>query len=424
MLNLSYIDSNPFPVPAGKKAAMERYSTGVPEDTFPVKSLWGRFYNYFFNAEYILKSKRLAWIDYAKGLTIFLVVYHHCYLTLINSGVVMKPWMINANLFVYSFRMPMFFMLSGLFISRSLQKRGARKYIENRSRILLYPYILWGLFQVTLGIIFREYGHGASGINPYLVLLYQPNATSQLWYLITLFNSALLFVVLKAKFHLSNRIQFLLGILLYMASPFLFFNSMIQDTTRFYVYLAFGNIISDFILSEGNFKLFCSKKILIPLGILTFFSQYYLFKHLFLYRLEMNINVRALSISDIVLHFWGMLKFTVIVMIGCVFALNICSIFQRFARIKLARVLGYHSLYIYLMHVVIAVGLRILFVNILQYRNAYVLLPILILSGIIGSTMIYNLSKRLNLGFLFEYDPRLTKKVLGIFRIKKNTNTI
>lgn len=383
-----------------------------------VKSRWALFYNYFFNAEHVLKSKRLAWIDYAKGLTIILVVYHHCYLTLINSGVKVSAWMINANLFVYSFRMPMFFMLSGLFIAKSLEKRGAKKYIENRARILLYPYILWAVFQATCGILFNQYTFNTWHLNRYLAIFYQPNETSQLWYLVTLFNTAVLYVLLKTQLHLSHRQQFLLGIILYMVSPFLFFNSMIQDTTRFYVYLVFGSLISDFILSKKNFRLFSSFKLFIPLGILMFISQYYLFKHLHLYALEMNIHLTHLTLMQVLLHFWGMLRFVTIVMIGCAFALNACTIFQRVGKAAFIRVLGYHSLYIYLMHVLIAVSLRIIFVDYLHYRDAYVLLPILIIAGMIGSTMIYNLCKHLGLGFLFEYDPALTKRILKQLKLK------
>jgi fucose 4-O-acetylase-like acetyltransferase len=418
MINLPYTDNKGLPVSAGTNTVMEESPSEVSVGRNPLKSPWKRFCNYFFNAAHILESKRLAWIDYAKGLTIILVVYHHCYLTLINSGVQVSSWMINANLFVYSFRMPMFFMLSGLFIAKSLQKRGAKKYIENRARILLYPYLLWAFLQATAGIVFNQYAHATWNLERYLVIFYQPNATSQLWYLITLFNTALLYVLLQSIFHLNNRWQFVLGIILYLVSPFLMFNSMLQDTTRFYVYLVFGSIISDFILSKDNFKLFSSVKLLIPLALLGLISQYYLFKHLHLYQLEMSIDMKGLTLQHVLLHFWGMLRFTTIVMIGCAFALSACTIFERFGKAVFVRVLGYHSLYIYLMHVLIAVGLRIVFVDLLHYTNAYILLPLLIIVGMIGSTMIYNLCKHIGLGCLFEYDPALTGKLLKRIRFK------
>lgn len=67
------------------------------------------------------------------------------------------------------------------------------------------------------------------------------------------------------------------------------------------------------------------------------------------------------------------------------------------------------------MHVLIAVGLRIILVDYCHYEDAYVLLPLFILAGMIGSTMIYNWCKHIGLGCIFEYDPEVTMKILKIF---------
>lgn len=365
-----------------------------------------RFYNYFFNADNVLRSKRLPWIDYAKGLTIVLVVYHHSFVTLVHSGVTVHPWLINANLLVYSFRMPMFFMLSGLFIVQSLKKRGVKNYIKYRFRYILYPYLLWAFIQATIGIFFASYLHGSWTLHRYLVIFYEPNATSQLWYLVTLFNTAILFILLDAKLQLKRWHQLILGVVLYLASPFLFFNSMIQDTTRFYVYLVFGSLISKFILDKKNFRLISSTKLFMPLLLLMIISQYYLHKNLYLYKLEMNIDISSSSVASILHHFWGMFQFVAIVMIGCTFILNVCALFQKVGKSSFIRVIGYHSLYIYILHVLLIVSCRLLFVNILHFENAFLILPIQVIIGTIGAVMIYNLCRHLNMNFLFEYNPK------------------
>jgi len=313
--------------------------------------------------------------------------------------------------------MPMFFILSGLFIAKSLKKYGAKKYIESRMRILLYPYLLWAVIQTTFGILFSQYAHATWDLHRYLVILYQPNATSQLWYLATLFNTAALYVLLSACFHMRLRYQFILGVILYFISPFLFFNSMIQDTTRFYVYLVFGSLISDFILAGKNARMLFSIKSFIPLCIAMFFSQYYLFKHQYLYSLEMYFDMDKLGYQAVLQHFWGMLKFTMIVLIGCAFVLNVCTILQRIGRGSFIRVIGYHSLYIYLMHVLLTVACRMFFVNFLHYKNAFVILPFQITVCMIGSVMIYNLARHLGLNFLFEYDLKTFKKMFRNRRI-------
>ena len=53
----------------------------------------------------IQKSERIAWIDAAKGIGILLVVLGHTF----NIPVWLHNW-------IYSFHMPLFFLLAGLII--------------------------------------------------------------------------------------------------------------------------------------------------------------------------------------------------------------------------------------------------------------------------------------------------------------------
>ena len=101
-----------------------------------------------------------------------------------------------ANIFFYSFRMPLFFIISGIFITRSLQKRGIGKYVETRARAILYPYFVWGTIQLTLQIIFTRYTNGHPTIDSYLHLFYLPREIAQFWYLYALFNVSVLYLSL------------------------------------------------------------------------------------------------------------------------------------------------------------------------------------------------------------------------------------
>jgi fucose 4-O-acetylase-like acetyltransferase len=63
-------------------------------------------------------QNRDHWVDYAKGLGILLVVYGHVSRGVFNAGI-----KVDAELFklvdsvIYSFHMPLFFFLSGLFFT-------------------------------------------------------------------------------------------------------------------------------------------------------------------------------------------------------------------------------------------------------------------------------------------------------------------
>ena len=75
-----------------------------------------------------LKKSRLYWVDYLKGIAIILVVYRHSLLGIQGSGAPTPAYLENANMIFYSFRMPLFFMLSGIFASLSLRKRSVKQY--------------------------------------------------------------------------------------------------------------------------------------------------------------------------------------------------------------------------------------------------------------------------------------------------------
>ena len=67
-----------------------------------------------FNAKYILASNRLGWIDYVRGICIILVCYRHCFdgLKEANLPVSDYPVLQVLNVCFYSFRMPLFFIVS------------------------------------------------------------------------------------------------------------------------------------------------------------------------------------------------------------------------------------------------------------------------------------------------------------------------
>ena len=71
----------------------------------------------------ILQKSRMAWIDYLRGIAIVLVVYRHVLLGLQNSGMAPPSGFLDANIMFFSFRMPLFFILSGIFITGSLAKK-------------------------------------------------------------------------------------------------------------------------------------------------------------------------------------------------------------------------------------------------------------------------------------------------------------
>lgn len=88
---------------------------------------------------------RLEWVDVAKGMTILLVVVHHVTLFLAPLGLV-PPVLAQLNLALTSLRMPLFFLLSGLFFGATLAG-GWRRLWHKRVALFLYLYVLWASVQ-------------------------------------------------------------------------------------------------------------------------------------------------------------------------------------------------------------------------------------------------------------------------------------
>ncbi|MDZ1963948.1 acyltransferase family protein, partial [Klebsiella pneumoniae] len=62
---------------------------------------------------------RETWVDYAKGIGIILVVFGHANRGLYSSGIYISPEIYHyLDNVIYSFHMPLFFFLSGLFFVR------------------------------------------------------------------------------------------------------------------------------------------------------------------------------------------------------------------------------------------------------------------------------------------------------------------
>ena len=82
-------------------------------------------------------------VDIVKGLAILLVTYEHT-----AQGMRSHGWWTGASrdfsyLYVYSFHMPAFFFLAGLFVAGSIHRRGPQDFVIEKLKTILYPYVVW-----------------------------------------------------------------------------------------------------------------------------------------------------------------------------------------------------------------------------------------------------------------------------------------
>ena len=91
---------------------------------------------------------RVDWVDYAKGLCIILVVMMHVTLSY-GEDVQREGWLHHFVRFAQPFRMPDFFLISGLFLSRSIHTPW-REYLDRKVLHFAYFYVLWLAIQLSI----------------------------------------------------------------------------------------------------------------------------------------------------------------------------------------------------------------------------------------------------------------------------------
>lgn len=118
---------------------------------------------------------RLAWVDLAKGLSIFLVVIMYCAAS-VGEDTGQAGFLHWSIAFAMPFRMPEFFLLSGLFLSQVID-RPWKSFADRRVVHYLYFYFLWAVIHIVFkeALIGRNFGAAASSlawavVSPYGVL--------------------------------------------------------------------------------------------------------------------------------------------------------------------------------------------------------------------------------------------------------------
>ncbi|MBK8553428.1 MAG: acyltransferase family protein [Ignavibacteria bacterium] len=115
--------------------------------------------------------------------------------------------------------MPLFFIIAGIFISKSLAKTQITVLIKIKFENLIYPYLIWCGIQISLQILFNSYTNSNRSFIDYTYMFYHPRSLDQFWYLPALFNTSLLFIFLS-KYNLKPIIHLLFACTLYFASSF------------------------------------------------------------------------------------------------------------------------------------------------------------------------------------------------------------
>lgn len=334
----------------------------------------------------------MAWVDYLRGIAIILVVYRHSLIGIQRGNITVPDALVTANMIFYSFRMPLFFILSGIFISGSIARKPFKKLLYSKFELLLYPYLIWSTIQITLQILLSHYTNSDRTIKDYTYILYQPQALDQFWYLPALFNSTVVYLLLKVKLRVPNWAQIFIGLGFYLIAPHIDQISMISDWMRFYIFLAIGDVLSALFFKESAQRFFKNPWTLLavtPVFICT--EMYYL--HLS-------------SAGDV-----NIFAYLAIALIGCFCMTVLAFRLQSLDILRFLRVVGFHSLFIYVIHVLVTAFTRAILSRFFHLQNPEILLLCCITAGITIPIIFYNLLVKDNILY-FLFTPKKPAKQL------------
>jgi fucose 4-O-acetylase-like acetyltransferase len=323
--------------------------------------------------------ERIEWIDYAKGLGIFLVVIGHVLRGLPQSGVISKGtayWFVDS--WIYSFHMPLFFFISGIFIDRQAA-RPAGTFFSDKFGTIIYPYFVWSIIQTLIQQPLLRYTNHPTEANQLIRILYEP--IMQFWFLYTLFLASVSYYLLK-------RLR--LGPLGITA-----------------VFLAFWSTQAFFEIGSSWFLIaFRKYGVIFALGaVFQRFSGIERVNKLSTPILGLIAGLGYLLVTLAIVFAWTPKPFALVHLLtslsGTAATIALGTLLSRVGNLDFLRTWGFYSLEIYLTHTIASAGIRIVLLKLAGIREPSVHFVLGTLGGIYASLLLVWFTKKYNLGFLF-----------------------
>jgi len=188
----------------------------------------------------IPEEHRVAWIDYAKGFCIVMVVMMHSTLG-VEKAAGAESWVHYFVAFATPFRMPDFFMIAGLFLARTID-RPWHEFADKKVVHFAWFYVLW----LTIQVAFKAPGIAADEgtaavVHAYLVAFIDPLGT--MWFIYLL---PIVFVLVRMLKRVPWWVVWLAGAALEMAHIQTGWTLVDEFAARF-VYFYSGYVFAPFI---------------------------------------------------------------------------------------------------------------------------------------------------------------------------------
>ncbi len=324
---------------------------------------------------------RIEWVDVAKGVGIFLVVFGHTLGGTIDSGMLdHSGWGTLIVRYIYVFHMPLFFFLAGIFVTRSAH-RTFRDYLLNKASMIVYPYFLWSILVGSQQILASRFTNNHFSVDDLLKIVYHP--IDQYWFLYVIF---LMYVVYWWAYHrhISNNMFLVTAITLYAIQAFglnIVRWDVFHSFCSFLIYFAFGAKTAEVSFLTDLRTLSWTR--LSGLAVIGY---------------VLIAVATAMNLSDM-----PVLR-AVLAIAGTIATIALAMLLSSWPAAKsFVRVIGVYSLEIYVAHVIFAAAARIAMQKGLGYSGAILHVAVGTAVGIIFPVLLAIWGPKIGLPYLFTW---------------------
>jgi uncharacterized membrane protein YcfT len=316
---------------------------------------------------------RIDWVDYAKGICIVMVVMMHSVLG-VELAAGQTGFMHLFVTFAKPFRMPDFFLISGLFLSMVID-RDWRVYLDRKVVHFAYFYVLW----VTIQFGFKAPGFAAETGWAQVGLLYlesfiEPFGTLWFIYLLPIF-----FVVTKATRRMPPLLIWGVAALLEMAHVATGWTAIDEFCARF-VYFYSGYWFAGYVFALSDRARVHPKWALVGLALWA--------------TIDGGLVYLGCSELPLVSLALGLVGACAIVTCGALLARMQWLTFLRFC--------GEHSIVIYLAFFLPMAATRTLLLHTGWIHDIGTMSLIVTIAGVVGALALWRIALAVGANFLFE----------------------
>jgi len=318
-------------------------------------------------------ATRVDWVDYAKGICIVMVVMMHSVLG-VELAAGQTGFMHAVVMFAKPFRMPDFFLISGLFLPLVIG-RDWRTYLDRKVVHFAYFYVLW----VTIQFGFKapsfaaEQGWGHVGLL-YLESFIEPFGTLWFIYLLPIF-----FVVIKLTRNAPAILVWIAAALLESAHVATGWTAIDEFCARF-VYIYSGYLFADYVFALSDRAR--AHPALALAGLATWAL--------------VNGGLVALGVSE-----WPIISLA-LGLCGACAIITIGTLLARMHWLNFLRFCGEHSIVIYLAFFLPMASTRTLLLKTGIIPDIGLVSLIVTVVGVAGSLLIWRMALWAHAYFLFE----------------------